>query len=63
MMLRTIPSSTDKYSAVYITDLNGVCEYRFLYEGLIDQVIDILIDIAVEDGKPLIDRFHGTAYG
>ncbi|MCA1065117.1 hypothetical protein QTG56_08635 [Rossellomorea sp. AcN35-11] len=71
--IRNIPSSTDRYDAVYIADTYGVYEEEFhnqnvsgkrsskLYGGLTDQDIDTLKDMAMNDGKTLIAEFNSMA--
>ena len=71
--IKNIPSSTDRYDAVYIADTYGVYEEEFhnenvsgkrsskLYGGLTDQDMDALKDMAMNDGKTLIAEFNSMA--
>ncbi|MGG3912589.1 hypothetical protein [Rossellomorea vietnamensis] len=71
--VKSIPSSTEKYDAVYIADTYGVYEEEFhnknvsgkrsskLYGGLTDQDMDALNDMAMKDGKTLIAEFNSMA--
>ena len=71
--VKNIPSSTEKYDAVYIADTYGVYEEEFhnknvsgkrsskLYGGLTDQDMDVLNDMAMKDGKTLIAEFNSMA--
>jgi hypothetical protein len=70
--VKNIPSSTDKYDAVYIADTYGVYEEEFhnknvsgkrsskLYGGLTDQDMDAFKDMAMQ-GKTLIAEFNSMA--
>ncbi|MCR8847795.1 hypothetical protein NQ095_05210 [Rossellomorea sp. SC111] len=71
--VKNIPSSTEKYDAVYIADTYGVYEEEFhnenvagkrsskLYGGLTDQDMDALKDMAMNEGKTLIAEFNSMA--
>ncbi|MCA0150636.1 hypothetical protein LCD52_17900 [Rossellomorea vietnamensis] len=71
--VKNIPSSTEKYDAVYIADTYGVYEEEFhnknvsgkrstkLYGGLTEQDMDALKDMAMKDGKTLIAEFNSMA--
>nr|WP_299743289.1 hypothetical protein [uncultured Rossellomorea sp.] len=71
--IKNIPPSTDRYDAVYIADTYGVYEEEFhnenvsgkrsskLYGGLTDQDMEVLRDMAMNDGKTLIAEFNSMA--
>lgn len=71
--IKNIPSSYEKYDAVYIADTYGVYEEEFqhknvsgqrsskLYGGLTDNDMDALKDMAMNEGKTLIAEFNSMA--